>query len=57
MRVLVLATTVTLSVTVTGSLRGQAALGAAVQSIRSAMAAGNHDTAIAVADSVYRRFP
>jgi sugar lactone lactonase YvrE len=35
----------------------QAALGAAAQSVRSAMAAGNHETAIRVADSIHRQFP
>lgn len=36
---------------------GQAALGAAVQSVRAAMAAGNHETAVRVADSLWRRIP
>ena len=35
----------------------QAALGAAAQSVRTAMAAGNHDAAIRTADSIYRVFP
>lgn len=35
----------------------QAALGAAAQSARTAMAAGNHETAVRLADSIWRQFP
>lgn len=36
---------------------GQAALGAAVQNIRTAMTAGNHETSTRIADSLWRSFP
>lgn len=40
-----------------GTSEAQAALGAAVQTIRTAMTAGNHETSVRVADSLVRVFP
>jgi sugar lactone lactonase YvrE len=59
MRVLVFATAVAqaVPVPVPVALRAQSALGSVVQSIRSAMAAGQHDTAIRLADSLRQQFP
>jgi sugar lactone lactonase YvrE len=45
------------TVTASTAVRAQAALGAAVQSVRTAIAAGNHETSVRVADSLWRQFP
>jgi hypothetical protein len=46
-----------LSAGLRSSAAGQAALGAAAQSVRTAITAGNHDASIRIADSIYRQFP
>src|SRR5688572_27219133 len=46
-----------LSATVSAPAAAQPALGAAVQAIRTAMAAGDHQTSTRVADSLWRSIP
>jgi sugar lactone lactonase YvrE len=45
------------AVTLHRPVGAQPALGAAAQNVRTAMAAGNHETAVRIADSIYRVFP